>query len=143
VAMAVAVQELVGAEVAGVLFTANPNAAAGHARREMLLEASWGLGEMVVSGRVQPDVLRLDAATGEVLSSVIADKRTQLLAGSHDEQPVEESQRRLACLLPAHVNELWQLGRKTAEHFGGPQDLEWALRDGKIFLLRPRPLSAW
>ena len=56
VAMAVVVQRLVSAQVAGVLFTANPQTGTRH---EMLVEASWGLGESVVSGRVQPDVLRL------------------------------------------------------------------------------------
>ena len=61
VAMAVVVQRLVPADVAGVLFTADPS---GGGRKEMLIDANWGLGETVVGGHVQPDVLRLDAATG-------------------------------------------------------------------------------
>src|SRR5262249_24104841 len=65
VSMAVVVQRLVHADVAGVLFTANPHDGAIH---EMLVEASWGLGEMVVSGKVQPDVLRLERETGKVIS---------------------------------------------------------------------------
>src|SRR5437773_1382892 len=72
VAIAVVVQRLVAADVAGVLFTANPQTGT---RREMLVEASWGLGEAVVSGIVQPDILRLDRDTGRVIEAVIADKR--------------------------------------------------------------------
>lgn len=89
VAMAVVVQRLVPADVAGVLFTTSPRD--GH-RREMLLEASWGLGEMVVSGRVQPDILRLEQSTGRVLEAVIADKQVCLAAGASASSAVEESQ---------------------------------------------------
>src|SRR5687767_6212247 len=95
VAMAVVVQKLVPADVAGVLFTANPQTGS---RREMLIEASWGLGEMVVSGRVQPDVLRVERDTGRVVQAVIADKQLWLRPGSHDDELVEESRRRIACL---------------------------------------------
>ena len=79
VAMAVVVQRQISADVAGVLFTVNPNQRTGRAaRQEMLIEASWGLGESVVSGRVQPDVLRIDAGTGRIIAAAIADKQVQL-----------------------------------------------------------------
>ncbi len=74
------------ADVAGVLFTTNPS---GIPPREMLLEASWGLGEAVVSGQVQPDALRLDWASGRVLAATIADKHVRAAGGS-GLQPVAE-----------------------------------------------------
>ena len=95
VAMAVVVQQLVPAAVAGVLFTANPH---NGSSREMLVEASWGLGESVVSGRVQPDVLRLEHETGKVLAATIADKRVHLAPGAHEEQQVDDARRKLPCL---------------------------------------------
>ncbi len=98
VAMAVIVQRLVPADVAGVLFTANPKSGT---RREMLVEASWGLGEAVVSGRVQPDVLRIDRETGRVLEANIADKQIYIPPGEHSERAVEEPRRRIACLRSA------------------------------------------
>jgi pyruvate,water dikinase len=138
VAMAVVVQRLVSADVAGVLFTANPNQGGG---REMLVEASWGLGESVVSGNVQPDVLRLDQETGRVLGATIADKRVELVAGSHEQREVEEHRRHQPCLRARDVHGLWQLGLRVAEHFGAPQDIEWALHAGELYLLQSRPIT--
>ena len=138
VAMAVVVQRLVTADVAGVLFTANPQTGT---LEEMLVEASWGLGESVVSGRVQPDVLRLEHETGRVLAATIADKRVHLSAGAHEERLVEESRRRMPCLRGRDVHRLWQVGRSVAEHFGSPQDIEWAIHDGELYLLQSRPIT--
>lgn len=138
VAMAVVVQRLVPAQVAGVLFTTNPHD--GH-HREMLLEAGWGLGEMVVSGRVQPDVLRLERDTGRVLDAVLGDKRICLVASGSEPCSVEGAQRRQSCLRGRDVYRLWQLGRRVAEHFGAPQDIEWALCNGELYLLQSRPIT--
>ncbi|MEO8078707.1 MAG: PEP/pyruvate-binding domain-containing protein, partial [Acidobacteriota bacterium] len=138
VAMAVVVQRLVPADVAGVLFTADPK---GSGRKEMLIDANWGLGETVVGGQVQPDVLRLDAATGRVLSASIADKTVYLAAGSGAEKAVEEPRRRQACLKSRDVHHLWQLGRQAEAYFKAPQDIEWAIHDGKLYLLQSRPIT--
>ncbi len=136
--MAVVVQRLVRAEVSGVLFTANP---IGDRQQEMLLEASWGLGEVVVSGDVQPDVVRIDSETGRVIETVIGDKRLQHVAGSKEPIHVEERRRHEACLKSGDVDGLWQLGRRVAEHFGGAQDIEWAIESGEIYLLQTRPIT--
>ncbi len=138
VAMAVVVQRLVPADVAGVLFTADPS---GGGRKEMLIDANWGLGETVVGGHVQPDVLRLDAATGRVLTASIADKTVYISAGSAGERPVEEARRRQACLNSRDVHSLWQLGKQVEEYFTTPQDIEWAIYDGKLHLLQARPIT--
>jgi rifampicin phosphotransferase len=140
VAMAVVVQKLVPADVAGVLFTANPQTGS---KAEMLIEASWGLGEAVVSGLVQPDVLRIDRNTGRVFHARIADKQIMIPPGAdhHEEVPVEADRRRVPCLKSPDVLELWKLGVKAADHFQGPQDIEWALHDGKLYLLQSRPIT--
>ncbi len=138
VAMAVVVQRLVAADVAGVLFTRNPGPG-GH--REMLLESSWGLGEMVVSGRVQPDVLRIDRETGRVLAATIADKRVHLPAGVREEAPVDEALRNKPSLTGRQVYALWQLGRRTADYFGSPQDIEWAIQGDELYLIQSRPIT--
>ncbi len=138
VAMAVVVQRLVPADVAGVLFSANPQSGS---RQEMLIEASWGLGESVVSGIVQPDILRLDRATGRVIHATIADKKILVRPEDGQEQPVEESRRRLPCVRSADVEKLWEIGRRAADHFGAPQDLEWAIYKGELFVLQSRPIT--
>ena len=138
VAMAVVVQRLIPADVAGVMFTADPN---GGRRKEMLIEANWGLGETVVGGHVQPDVLRLDGATGRVLSASIADKTVYLPAGDVGEKSVEESRRKQPCLNSRNVHNLWLLGKQTEHYFGAPQDIEWAIHDGRLHLLQARPIT--
>ena len=120
------------------MFTADPN---GGRRKEMLIEASWGLGETVVGGHVQPDVLRLDGATGRVLSASIADKTVYLSAGNVGEKPVEESRRKQPCLNSRDVHSLWLLGKQTEHYFDAPQDIEWAIHEGKLHLLQARPIT--
>jgi pyruvate,water dikinase len=138
VAMAVVVQKLVPADVAGVMFTANPQTGS---KAEMLIEASWGLGEAVVSGLVQPDVLRIDRGSARVVHATIADKQLWIQPGRHDQQLVEEARRKLACLKSADVTRLWKMGLKTVEHFGSEQDLEWAISNGELYLLQSRPIT--
>jgi pyruvate,water dikinase len=139
VAMAVIVQRLVPADVAGVLFTANPQTGC---REEMLLEASWGLGEAVVSGMVQPDLLVLDRATGRVKTATIADKQVFLASGSQGPRPVPAENRKAACLDSREVDALWRLGLRVSEHFGTPQDIEWSLHGGEVYLLQSRPITS-
>lgn len=115
VAMAVVVQRLVPAELAGVLFTANP---VSGARDQSLVNVTPGLGESLVSGQVTPGSLTVAAVTGEVL---------------------EQSGEPL--LSEAQLAELVALGRRAEVHFGGPQDIEWAIASGRLFLLQSRPIS--
>jgi rifampicin phosphotransferase len=138
VAMAVVVQELVPADVAGVLFTANPRTGS---REEMLIEATWGLGESLVSGIVQPDSLTLDRTTGAVRECIIADKQIWIEPGSHAQKPVPEAKRNIACLDSKSLRELWSLGLRVADHFGTAQDLEWAIYQGKLYLLQSRAIT--
>jgi len=145
VAMAVVVQRLVPSDVAGVLFTANPQTGS---KSEMLVEASWGLGESVVSGLVQPDVLRIEKQTGRVTHATIADKQVMIPAGapatggpSHGETPVPAEMRRIPCVKGPDVTALWKLGLQASDHFGGPQDIEWAIHQNKLYLLQSRPIT--
>ncbi len=138
IAMAVVVQELVPAEKSGVLFTANPQTGS---RNELLLEANWGLGETVVSGMVQPDTLVLDRATGAVRSCVIADKHVYLAPGAQKAGPLPQDKRHTGCLNSREVLELWKLGLKVMDHFDSPQDIEWAIADGCVYLLQSRSVT--
>jgi len=139
VAMAVVVQQMVPAEKAGVLFTANPRTGS---LNELLVEANWGLGETVVSGMVQPDTLVLDRATGAVRSCVISDKQVWIEPGAHEARPLPEEKRRTGCLNSKEVLELWKLGQKVTDHFASPQDIEWAIADGRVYVLQTRPVTA-
>ena len=134
--MAVVVQRQVAADVAGVMFTASPDDA--HPR-QMLIDAAWGLGESVVSGRVQPDILRVAFDDGRVVSATIATKATELTADG--ERAVAADRQDNPCLTSHDVYRLWQLGRAVEAHFGSPQDTEWAITGGRLHLLQSRPIT--
>jgi pyruvate,water dikinase len=140
VAMGVVVQKQVPAEVAGVLFTANPKPGA---LGEMLIESSWGLGEAVVSGLVQPDTLVLDRATGAATSIRTSDKKVWIPAGSRsgESQPTPDKLRQELSLNSRQVLALWRLGLRVMEHFGSGQDIEWAIEGDDVYLLQSRAIT--
>jgi phosphohistidine swiveling domain-containing protein len=135
-AMAVVVQQLVPAEAAGVLFTRDPMDPDG---RTMLAEASWGLGEAVVSGRVQPDRFKLDRETGRVLEKHLGLKSVRITKSGEEHVPAAEQQR--FCLSDSALSQLADLGRKVEDFYRDPRDVEWAVADGKFYLLQARPIT--
>ena len=140
VAMGVVVQKQVPSDVAGVLFTANPRPGA---LGEMLIESSWGLGEAVVSGLVQPDTLVLDRATGAATSIRTSDKKVWIPAGSRSggSQPTPDELRQKLSLNSRQVLALWRLGLQVMGHFGSAQDIEWAIAADNVYLLQSRAIT--
>ncbi|GII66838.1 hypothetical protein Skr01_69230 [Sphaerisporangium krabiense] len=137
--VAAVVQELVAPDVAGVLFTRDPMGGAG-----MVVEASWGLGEAVVSGLVTPDHWLLDR-DGAVLRERTARKDVAIRpadGGGTREEPVAAPCAGLPCLDAAALARLAALGRRCVAVFGAEQDVEWALAGGRVYLLQSRPLTA-
>jgi rifampicin phosphotransferase len=128
VQLAVVVQRMVDAEVAGVLFTADPVTGT---RTRTVIDASPGLGEAVVSGAVNPDHLVVDAG-GAIVERRLGDKAVQVrpLPGGGTEQVPTTGGAEQACLTDAQVAVLVALGRKVEAHYGSPQDIEWALDAG-------------
>lgn len=141
VELAVVVQRMVPAEVAGVLFTLNPITGK---RDELVINAAWGLGEAVVAGRVTPDMLVLDRFSGRVLREELGEKSIQTVVASTGtvDVPVKPEHRRLAALSTRQVAELAQLGCAIEDHFGTPQDIEWAIAGGHVYILQARPATA-
>ncbi len=141
VRLAVVVQQMVEAQAAGVMFTANP---ANGRRDQTVISAAWGLGEAVVSGAVTTDDLTVDSTTGKVLTRQTADKElmTVTTETGTSEQKVAEARRRAPVLDDAAAAELAGYGKRIADHFGAPQDIEWARADGQFFLLQSRPITA-
>ncbi len=140
VALAVVVQLMVDAEVAGVMFTANP--VTGH-RGQLVIDASPGLGESVVSGSVNPDRFVLDAATGAVVSSTVGDKRSAVRAvvGGGTRTEAAEAAADL-CLDAAHLASLTRLAATVSALYGSPQDTEWAIDTaGVAWLTQARAIT--
>ena len=135
-AMAVVVQSLVPADAAGVLFTADPGDATGST---MLVEASWGLGETVVSGRVTPDRFRLNRTTGDVVERHLGSKSVRV--GTAGEVAVPPADQERFCLTDHELVGLAYLGRRVEAAFGGPRDVEWAVAGGTLYMLQARPIT--
>jgi phosphoenolpyruvate synthase/pyruvate phosphate dikinase len=139
VRMAVVVQQMVFPLAAGVLFTADP--VTGN-RKVATIEASFGLGEALVSGRVNADVYKV--RDGEVVARAVATKQRAIAAspgGGTLEQPIEPAQQEQPALTDAQVVQLAQLGRRIEAHFGCPQDIEWCLADDGFQVVQSRPIT--
>ncbi|MBI1968152.1 MAG: hypothetical protein HYS40_09190 [Gemmatimonadetes bacterium] len=142
--MAVVVQEMVRSEVSGVAFTANP---VSGDRGEIVIESSWGMGAAIVDGRVTPDRYVVVRKGLELRERRIAEKR--FMVPTH--VPERRSQRvlavphemqRRATLRPDQVRTVAEWALRCEQQFGGPQDVEWALADGRFYVLQSRPITA-
>ena len=147
VAMGVVVQAMVAADVSGVLFTANPNTGA---RDELVVNASFGLGEAIVSGEVTPDTYVLDRKSLTPKETRLGSKVVMIVAADGQgtggqkttAKDVPEAWRGESALSEALLRELAALGVRVEEHFGGvPQDIEWAVADERSWLLQARPIT--
>jgi rifampicin phosphotransferase len=139
VAMAVVVQQLVFPEAAGILFTADP--VTGN-RKVATVDASFGLGEALVSGLVNPDVFKV--RDGEVVARAVGAKKLAIRAspaGGTQEVTIGPERQEQPALTDAQVVRLAQLGRQIEAHFGRPQDIEWCLVDDGFQIVQSRPIT--
>ncbi|HEX6372486.1 MAG TPA: rifamycin-inactivating phosphotransferase [Longimicrobium sp.] len=137
--MAVVVQRMVFPRAAGILFTADP--VTGN-RKVASVEASFGLGEALVSGLVNADVYKV--RDGEVVARTVGTKQLAILAspaGGTREQAIEPERREQPALTDAQVVRLVELGRRIEAHFGRPQDIEWCLVDDDFHVVQSRPIT--
>jgi pyruvate,water dikinase len=125
--MAVAVQKMVNAQTSGVAITMDPTTGD---RSKITIDASYGLGEMVVSGAVTPDNLMLDKVMLSLVRLHVGDKHAELVpdsaTGSLVEREVCEERRRVLCLSDDELLAVARMAKWAERHFGCPQDLEWA-----------------
>jgi pyruvate,water dikinase len=140
VGMAVVVQRMIDADRSGVLFTHDPSTG----ETETVIEAAWGLGEGVVSGTVSPDTYVVDR-DGSVTSVTVADKKRAVRrdpeTGETVEREVGETRRTARVLSDAELAELADLGARVEDHYGEPQDIEWAMDGEEVVLLQSRPIT--
>jgi len=141
VRLAVVVQRMVEAEVAGVLFTANPLTGK---RREAVIDANPGLGEAIVSGATTPDHFVINTPAGEIVERRFGGKQVIIRAvvGGGTEVVEQSESQAMVSLSDEQVRRLSELGAQVEAHFGIPQDIEWAIDpSGQVFLLQARPIT--
>jgi len=141
VRMAVLIQRMLEPETAGVLLTANPQRAFAN---EIVVDAAYGLGEGVVSGRADPDHLVLDRTSGEIREQRIGEKRVALRhvqGGSLHEEPVDDAARGSLCLDEPARHALFELATRVSEALGPRLDVEWAIENGRLHVLQGRSIT--
>ena len=150
VLMSVAVQKMVNAQVAGVALTVDP---LNGDRAKMVIDASWGLGESVVSGEVTPDHFAVDKVMLTVVKRTISTKQHEIVADpearctTHREVPLERQT--IPCLSDLQITAIARMAKQMERQFGGAQDIEWAIEpvegnpEGRLMLLQCRPETVW
>ncbi len=140
--IAAVVQKMVAADRAGVVFTVNP---ASNDANRLVIEGAWGLGEVVVLGEVTPDHFEVDKRTLAIVTRMVAQKEFML---TRDEQtgatvrvPLTPERAHAPVLTDDEVRAIAELARRDEEHYGVPQDAEWAVERGTLYLVQTRPIT--
>jgi len=137
--LAVVVQKMIFAQAAGILFTADPVTSN---RKVLSIDAGFGLGEALVSGRVTPDSYKV--RNGTIVDKKIAAKKVAFYASSDGgtlERELEPALQDAQVLADAQILALARMGRTIETHFGRPQDIEWCLADGALYVVQSRPIT--
>jgi pyruvate,water dikinase len=139
-AMAVVIMGLVPADVSGIAFTAHPVTGS---RDTVVINSSWGLGEAIVSGRVTPDSFLVTKGTWQIVEREIYPKTlaTHPDGSGTTDVPVERSMQNQPSLTDDQVAQVAKLAAGVEAHYGSPQDVEWALAGGELYLLQARPIT--
>jgi pyruvate,water dikinase len=141
VLMSVVVQAMIPSEVSGVLFTGNP---LNGDREQMLLNASWGLGEAIVSGQTSPDTFLLRKEDGSILHRQMGAKELIIAYGEDGgivEVETPPEQRAVYSITDEQVADLAGIARKVEDHYVDPQDIEWGYANDRMYLLQSRPIT--
>ena len=136
--MAVVVQKMVKSDISGVMFTSDPVTGEDHT----VIEASWGLGESIVSGLVTPDRY-IVSRDGKIIDAVIKNKEQgfYLIDGENKLVDIEADKVSARCADDDILKLIFDEGEKLREHFGCPQDIEWAVEAGKVYILQSRAIT--
>ncbi len=140
VSLAVVVQEMVQSDSSGVLFTANPLSGR---RTETVIDATFGLGEALVSGHVEPDHFVVESNSRKIVQKELGSKSTTTIGQATGGVTTEATEpRRQQAITDSQIIQLTELGGNVAGYYGEPQDIEWAFAGGKLFLLQSRPITS-
>lgn len=139
VSIAVVIQEMIESEKSGVLFTVNP---VNKKENEMQINASFGLGESVVSGRVTADSYIIEKS-GNIIEVNIGSKETQIIYGDKEtvEVSVNSDKRKTRALNDREILELMKCGLEIEKHYGMPMDIEWAIKNDIVYILQARAIT--
>lgn len=139
VSICVVVQKMVFPEASGILFTADPVTSN---RKVLSVDASFGLGEALVSGLVSADNYKVKE--GEITETMVATKKLAIYAvkeGGTETKQIDPAQQKLQTLSEQQILQLAQIGRQIEAYFGCPQDIEWCLAHDTFYIVQSRPIT--
>src|SRR3989338_3891067 len=137
------VQKMVNSEKSGVMFTVNPATNNGE---ETIIQAIYGLGEMIVSGQVNPDSYLIDKKNREIKQIIVKKKELGLFRnerGDNEQRDISKQEQERQVLDEKQIKELARLGKKLEDHYQKPQDVEWAVERGEIFIVQTRAVTTF
>lgn len=140
--MSVVVQKMVLPDIAGIMFTADP--ISGH-RGIISIDTSYGLGEALVSGLVSPDIYKFNKNSLEIENKTIADKKLAIMpvqGGGTKKVEITGEKSKSQVMADTQIIKLAKLGMKIEKHYGAPQDIEWCMEDGKLYIVQSRPITS-
>lgn len=141
VKLAVVVQKMVNAEVSGIMFTVDPNSG----RKNIIIEAGYGLGEAIVGGEVTPDTYTVDKGKMDIIDRRLSTQKWKYAKGqdgSTVKVEIPQKEQKLQKLDDSRILEVAEVGRQIEIHYERPMDMEWCLEDGKIYMVQARPITA-
>ncbi|SHK17816.1 PEP/pyruvate-binding domain-containing protein [Desulforamulus aeronauticus] len=139
--LAIVVQQMVSAEAAGVAFSVNPLTLDS---KQLVIESAWGLGEEIVSGQINPDRFIVDKTNRKILHQEIAEKENIMISSKASlatSLRPPDTMKNASSLSDEQIMELTKNVCDIEEHFGYPQDIEWALSDNRFYILQSRPIT--
>ncbi len=140
VSVAVVIQKMVQSEVAGITFTVHPVTKDHH---QMIIEACWGLGEMIVGGMVTPDAYVLDKRDGTLIDVNVSEQDEMLVRSTHGNQKraVPADKKTHQKIQPQQIQELARICQRIEAHYGFPCDIEWGMEGGVFSIVQSRPIT--
>ena len=141
ISVAVVIQKMVNSEKSGIAFSVHP---VTEDRNQMIIEASWGLGEAIVSGQITPDSYVVEKEPRNILDINIAEKSKGLfrvVTGGNEWKEISEKLANEQCLSGKEIIDLSELILRIENHYGFPCDIEWAFEKGKFYITQSRPIT--
>ncbi|MBI4708856.1 MAG: hypothetical protein HY764_01470 [Candidatus Portnoybacteria bacterium] len=141
VSVAIVVQEMVQSEISGICFTVHP---VTEDKNQIVIEAGYGLGEAIVGGKITPDTYIISKKDSKILDKNISRQRIKITkkgSGGTKETMVARAKQEKQKLKDNEILKLAQICRKIEKYYKKPQDIEWALKGGKIYILQSRPIT--
>ncbi|MFA6908426.1 MAG: PEP/pyruvate-binding domain-containing protein [Patescibacteria group bacterium] len=141
VSVAVVVQKMVNSEISGITFTAHP---VTKDRNQMVIEAGWGQGESIVSGKITPDTYIFDKKKKTILDVNVSSQSEMIVRKGASGTVTVRVPARIASkqkLNPVHIKRIAEIFQNIERHYRSPQDIEWAIEKGNIYIVQSRPIT--